>query len=286
VTDQVPRSIPSKTTNASPNKRWVYADEKEKIGPFYCRVAVDSRRGLYYDFNWTALRDEALSGDPWGSGDRWNVVLVDKPKGMPTQKKQKRDAPEQPKRDVPKRAKRVTIDSKMKEDPDEADYIERKDTESDGDDDDDDDDDHLPTMDDASDSPSVSDADMGSDSDIDEPKTPSKSRKRRRNMGHPTPHSKAALARRAKGAGSTSPRKRAKLAVRSNNASLGYDSMAHLPQDPWLRAMHVLHVGSRPDALPCREEEFGRVLGSVSDLLEEGSGGCVCTSYHSRKYGD
>lgn len=68
--------------------------------------------------------------------------------------------------------------------------------------------------------------------------------------------------------------------MRSNNANLGFDySMAHLPHDPWLRAMHVLHVGSRPDALPCREEEFERVLYSVSDLLEEGSGGCVCTSF-------
>jgi origin recognition complex subunit 1 len=40
--------------------------------------------------------------------------------------------------------------------------------------------------------------------------------------------------------------------------------------------MHVLHVGSRPDALPCREEEFERVLRCVGELLEEGSGGCVC----------
>ena len=55
-------------------------------------------------------------------------------------------------------------------------------------------------------------------------------------------------------------------------------SMAHLPKDPWLRAMHALHVGSRPDTLPCREEEFSKVLRCIGELLEEGSGGCVCKS--------
>ncbi|KAJ6581316.1 P-loop containing nucleoside triphosphate hydrolase protein [Mycena capillaripes] len=282
VTDKIPPSAPSKTPNRSPSKRWVYADEKEKIGPFHCRVAVDARQGLYYDFNWADLRDGALTGqdDPWGSGDGWNIVPVEKRQGVPPRKKQKLDDSAKPKREVPKRAKRMADQLKSKKKPE---YVEPEGEEEEDDDDDDDDsddgddDDHLPTMDDdASDSSSVSDADLGSD-DLDEPKTPSKSRKRGRNMAHPTPHSKAALARRAKGS-SASPRKRAQLAVRSNNASLGYDSMAHLPQDPWLRAMHVLHVGSRPDALPCREEEFGRVLGSVSDLLEEGSGGCVYIS--------
>ena len=38
-------------------------------------------------------------------------------------------------------------------------------------------------------------------------------------------------------------------------------SMAHLPRDPWLRA---LHVDSRPDSLPCCEEEFNKVLKSIS----------------------
>ncbi len=40
--------------------------------------------------------------------------------------------------------------------------------------------------------------------------------------------------------------------------------------------MHTLHVGSRPNALPCREEEYARVLKCVGELLEEGSGGCIC----------
>lgn len=40
--------------------------------------------------------------------------------------------------------------------------------------------------------------------------------------------------------------------------------------------MHVLHVGARPDALPCREDEYVEVMGAILGLLEEESGGCVC----------
>ncbi|KAJ7903529.1 P-loop containing nucleoside triphosphate hydrolase protein [Mycena olivaceomarginata] len=274
VTDKVPPPTPLKTTKKGQNKRWVYADEKEKIGPFYCRVAVDSRRDLYYKVSWPSFREDALRGeeDLWGSGELWNVRPVEKRPDTPPRKKQKLDAPERPKRDAPKRAKRLTAPTKLKEEPDEAEYAEPEDS-GNSEEDDDEDDDHLPTMDqDSSDSAS----NVDNDTDMDEPKTPS--RKRARNLAHPTPHSKAALARRAKGPGSASPRKRAKLAVRANNTTLGFESMAHLPQDPWLRAMHVLHVGSRPDALPCREDEFARVLGSVHDILEEGSGGCVYIS--------
>ncbi|KAF8206431.1 P-loop containing nucleoside triphosphate hydrolase protein [Mycena galopus ATCC 62051] len=276
VTDQVPASTPSKAGKKTPSKRWVYADEKEKIGPFYCCFSVDSRCDIYYEFSWSDVREHGLSEEDelWGSGDAWNVHPVEEEEeeeereDTPPRKRQKRDAPKQPTRNVPKRAKRLTTPTE-ESDEDEDEYVEPEDS-------DDDEDDHLPTMDE--DAKSVSDADMNSDTDMDQPKTPSKSRKRRRNIGHPTPHSKAALARRAKGSGSTSPRKRAKIAIRANNTTLGFESMAHLPQDPWLRAMHVLHVGSRPDALPCREEEFARVLGTVSDLLEEGSGGCVYIS--------
>jgi len=55
-----------------------------------------------------------------------------------------------------------------------------------------------------------------------------------------------------------------------------YKQLQKLPKDPWLRGMHVLHVAARPNELPCREEEYARVLRSVLELVEEGSGGCVC----------
>lgn len=124
-----------------------------------------------------------------------------------------------------------------------------------------------------------------------EPRTPSRKRKRKeekipRNVRHnkilaqPTPHSKAALARRQR-AGS-SPRKRKiepSFGISFSSQLLNSKtSMAHLPKDPWLRAMHALHVGSRPDSLPCREEEFNKVLRCIGELLEEGSGGCICKS--------
>jgi len=109
--------------------------------------------------------------------------------------------------------------------------------------------------------------------------TPSKS-KRKKTVVQPTPHSKAALEKRRKRNISASPRKRKSMAsfpVRYPDQTLGFqETMAHLPKDPWLRSMHALHVGSRPNALPCREEEYARVLRSVGELLEEGSGGCIC----------
>ena len=75
------------------------------------------------------------------------------------------------------------------------------------------------------------------------------------------------------------PSRKSKFAVRPqqvvDNATMD-DDLSHLPKDPWLRAMHVLHVGARPDALPCREEEFEKVLRCIGELLEEESGGCVC----------
>jgi hypothetical protein len=49
--------------------------------------------------------------------------------------------------------------------------------------------------------------------------------------------------------------------------------------DPWLRAMHALHVGARPEALPCRTEEYARVMRAVEELIEEGSGGCICEPF-------
>ena len=124
-----------------------------------------------------------------------------------------------------------------------------------------------------------------------EPRTPSRKRKRReektprnpkrnKTLAQPTPHSKAALARRQK-AGCSSWKRTVEpsFGISFSSQSLTFKtSMDHLPKDPWLRAMHALHVGSRPDSLPCREEEFSKVLRCISELLEEGSGGCVCKS--------
>lgn len=53
-------------------------------------------------------------------------------------------------------------------------------------------------------------------------------------------------------------------------------STAKLPDDPRSRALNVLHVGSRPDSLTCRDTEYADIFSSILSLLEEQSGGCVC----------
>lgn len=126
----------------------------------------------------------------------------------------------------------------------------------------------------------VEEKDEGESEDAEDPyalpQTPkSKKRKRsgeatprkksKRMMVQPTPHSKAALSKRKK-----------QFALPKLDYKNQANAVEKLPKDPWIRALHMLHVGSRPDALPCREEQYADVLKDVSDLLEEGSGGCVC----------
>ncbi|KAG9002074.1 Origin recognition complex, subunit 1 [Tulasnella sp. JGI-2019a] len=134
--------------------------------------------------------------------------------------------------------------------------------------------------------------DPEADDDLfDEPTTPSRKRKRgsvkavpttpkrRRTRAVATPSSKAALAARKRVSKS---KKRGKLLIakRSTYETTGADHTAlmKLPRDAHLRAMHLLHVAARPDALPGRDQEFNDVLGSVLSVLEEGSGGCIYIS--------
>ena len=42
-------------------------------------------------------------------------------------------------------------------------------------------------------------------------------------------------------------------------------------KDPWLRAMHILRVGNRPDSSLCRDTQFDNVLRCLGELPEEGS---------------
>ncbi|KDR68521.1 hypothetical protein GALMADRAFT_256748 [Galerina marginata CBS 339.88] len=264
---------------------------------FYCRLAVDSRRGLFYEFNWEQHHQDALSQskppseagpssttideDSWGKGDTWDAMEKKTSKrrsNVPAKKSSTRKG----------KAREVDSDREISEsEVDDSDEFEGQDHDLDSDE----------SMGDA-DGDSGSEAPAVDDDDeldtLGEPRTPSKKRKRNgestprkpkrgKTLVQPTPHSKAALARRKrgpKGSGTSSPRKRkSTFAIHYPEQSLTFQaSMAHLPKDPWLRSMHALHVGSRPDALPCREEEYARVLRCVGELLEEGSGGCVYIS--------
>ena len=217
---------------------------------FLCVNAVDSRRGLYYELDWLAHRERSLKraeGDSveWGSGAPW-VVAVEpvKKHRMKTSKQDKEDTDME-----------TGSDSDGEYRDESAVALSSKDT-------------------------SVLFADAASDS-AGLPQTPSKKRKRSASMAStprrkrvapalaaPTPHSKRALRARAR-----RPALRAPPPEMAGALSLGE---AETETDPWLRAMHALHVGSRPETLPCRSEEYARVMRAVEELIEEGSGGCIC----------
>ena len=226
---------------------------------FFCVNAVDSRRGLYYELDWHSHLAQSLErakadGVQWGSGVPWVVAV-------------------QP---VTKRRKRVA-----EEDPDATQGAES--------------DEEYKGRSDGGESSGVDSAARRPDDDDDDmtPRTPSKRRRRaaaaaastpttpRRKravapeaaLAAPTPHSKRAIRARA--------RRTVMLAPPPEMAGAFALGEASTEPDPWLRAMHALHVGARPEALPCRTEEYARVMRSVEELLEEGSGGCICAFFFS-----
>jgi origin recognition complex subunit 1 len=269
VTSQPPAFSEVKSAQAwsvSPSKRSKYitadSDDEDEDGgeKFFCHLAVDSQRGLFYDFTWEEHRQNALAEPPssdehWGSGTAWKVDAD--------------DSSPSPAKKAPARSVKVLVESDSELDGTEDEYEETDDAEEEED---------------------VEDELMQEvvEDEYDDPQTPSKKRKRtasptktprkpRRTVAHPTPHSKAAL-RQRRLRQPTSPRK-SPLKIRPPPpAPLAHRTLQleKLPKDPWLRAMHMLHVGSRPDDLPCRDEEYAKVLRSVEELVGEGSGGCVC----------
>ncbi|KAJ3501489.1 hypothetical protein NLJ89_g9313 [Agrocybe chaxingu] len=78
-----------------------FVNDPDKM--FYCRLAVDSRRGIFYDFDWEKHHRDALARSkppaedftpgpskqpsrPWGEGSSWDVVEQKKPKRPTTTK--------------------------------------------------------------------------------------------------------------------------------------------------------------------------------------------------------
>ncbi|KAH9916185.1 P-loop containing nucleoside triphosphate hydrolase protein [Amylocystis lapponica] len=232
---------------------------------FFCQFAIDPKRGIFYEFAWETFRQEALESSPDSApgGAEWNHALawdVRVAKEITTERAAGPSTPRKRARTEPKRVAHAG-DSSIDVAEVQA-LIDASDAES-----------RPPSDaateqdDEAAPAPPTTPASAGASATPRPPARPAA-------LAEPTPHSKAAL--RA--------RKRTALAVRPPPpvAALEFDLDAHLGPgargDPWLRAMHVLHVAARPEALPCREEEYGRVLRSVEELLEEGSGGCVYIS--------
>ncbi|KAF9075123.1 P-loop containing nucleoside triphosphate hydrolase protein [Rhodocollybia butyracea] len=318
-------------THAEPSKvaRYVIKSVDEIDQEFQCLLAVDARRGIYYDFDWDSFRKQALAArdtfthSDWATGKSWDVMVQNehKDKGKkkrvsrasaPSPRKKVKREPEtdeseeeevdskpSPKKSTPKRPisskasknstpktpiprKRAQADESEDEQPKVTRKVrgrrtvEEEASESESDDDasaeDESEADEDSEADDDDESVGNSEDEDDEDENDQPPRTPSRKRKRpttstpRRPRGraiaHPTPHSKAALSRRG----------------RANTYAARDNVLQKLPEDPWLRGMHSLHVGSRPDALPCREPEFDQVQRSVAQLLEEGSGGCIYIS--------
>ncbi|KAG8820385.1 Origin recognition complex, subunit 1 [Serendipita sp. 400] len=99
--------------------------------------------------------------------------------------------------------------------------------------------------------------------DTDTTRTP----KRQKRVTRPTPHSKAAL------------KARRKFKIRPPTVTKQDNSTLYaMEDDPFLRAMYTLHVGERPDTLPCRDDEYVTIFENVLGLLQETSGGCIYIS--------
>ncbi|KIO17608.1 hypothetical protein M407DRAFT_84816 [Tulasnella calospora MUT 4182] len=108
------------------------------------------------------------------------------------------------------------------------------------------------------------------------PRTPTK---RRQTKAVITPASKKALAARRNSMGG-GRKKKIRVAAPSAVSYSETDraALSKLPKNAHLRAMHLLHVAARPDALPGRDGEFNDVLATTLSVLEEGSGGCIYIS--------
>ena len=246
--------VSSSLTKSQKPTPWRYKAPASAIDScFLCVNVVDSQRGLYYKLNWVAHWQRSLERAKghdieWGSGDLWVVVVkpVLKKCGMKSSERVKEDA-----------------DSGSG-------------TNSDGE-----------YKDESATEPSSMDISLFPDNadSTGMPQTPSKKCKQPTSMASTprrkrvapalaalTPHSKCALRAHAR-----RPTLRAPPPEMAGVLSSG---KASKEKDPWLRAMHALHVGAQPDSLFCLTEENVQVMCAVQELIEEGSSGCICKLFN------
>jgi len=247
-------------------------EEEDAEEIFSCNLAVDSYRGLFYDFHWDAHRKSVLSltkpsiitddneeDTSWGSGIPWNVEIK---RGSGAGRKRK-------------------LEEESEDDIESKDEYQASETEKDEEEQEEQEEDVAMTLRTPSKKQTHRDPSGASSPLKSTTATPRKRPTVVKPLAQPTPHSKKAAAARGRklGAQLSPSKKKQKFTIRprtlpcinwsSSQSNLG-------SKDPWLRAMHMLHVGNRPDSLPCRDTEFDNVLRCVGELLEEGSGGCVC----------
>lgn len=245
---------------------------------FVCGLALNNLKGLYYSLDWKAHYAHAtvvssskarIDSSDWEMGAAWDIA-VESPEKQPKQKGPNKRG--QAAKSAPD-ASAGSAGSGESDASGEEYQASVRSVESDDE----------PALETAEEHESES-AEEPEDEGSIIPRTPRKRKRsgvssprrkatttpRKRTLAMPTPHSKART-RRAPTAVVRPPPPPLEQAH--------YQALHSLPLDPWLRAMHVLHVAARPDALPCRDEEYQRVLRSVDELIEEGSGGCVCKQF-------
>lgn len=216
---------------------------KAAIKDFICRSALHSGQGKYYELDWEGHHESALSSkliDEVQSAWRVGVEsLLKKRQGKKRVKPKPRD-------DDQAQNEESSDGQASSYENEEESSREEDEIEDEGDD----------------------DCDTSSEA---KPKSPS--RREKRKLSTLTPNSKTAsrIKKRRKIAG-----RDLSMMFSSSHLATDHVRFENLPPDPYLRAMRLLHVGSRPDALPCREDEYMEVMSAVLSLLEEGSGGCVC----------
>ncbi|EIW84536.1 P-loop containing nucleoside triphosphate hydrolase protein [Coniophora puteana RWD-64-598 SS2] len=310
VSASPPPSKPSKPTSSRVPRK-----PQDKPDEYFCQFAVDNTRGLFYTFDWDAHRAHALVAalahgktekaeeegtEERTNGSRWSVEVKTVRPRRPRDEAGARSLSRSP---GPRKRRRLNTIKEADEDAygsEQGDGAESEaPTESDV----------APSDSEDDDEAEVDEEQEDDDDDLDLLRTPSKRkrsrppssptkrtpsktktsttpkstprtpRKSRTHIAAPTPYSKAALRARARAQGQG--RKHRERDPGDARGAQGYYTAADLsnvPPDPWLRAQQALHVAARPGALPCRDEEFGKIMRAVEGLVEEGSGGCVYIS--------
>ena len=291
LTHCIVTGTPHRPVNSDPG--YISYDELQDengVERYYCHLALDSQRGLYYEIDWEDHHNAALEVDPDDvEGDPWDVVIQDD--DLKESQKKTLEVSSTKRMRKPAAGKRVSRHKKIKREvvSDRGEEVDDPEDGGSGDG-------HGDVSAEEDVSVSVLSPSFISESDDEEDQkehifwTPSRKRKRltsscspcKRKTQSPTTPRKRAPRRKAV---APTPHSRKIIAARKQKKALRVHplpmltsqvQLENLPTDPWLRAMRVLHVSAKPDALPCREEEYARCLRAVEELLEEGSGGCVC----------
>ncbi|KAF8513451.1 P-loop containing nucleoside triphosphate hydrolase protein [Hysterangium stoloniferum] len=233
---------------------------------YACAFAINNQKGIYYNFDWSNHWKTAMGDDFPNRKEVWKVPIETRPKKVDGRLKR------------PKKGEDDDLEEcSLSDGADSADDFVMS-SEEDGSD--------SQGASEAEDGLPVSDDDTGDETNRKSLGQSSHKRRmsrrgeanfhtprKRRRVAMLTPHSKATLRNKRNRQG-----KHGIWSIQPPQHAVDYIQLDNLPLDPLLRAMHVLHVGSRPDVLPCRENEYMEVMGAVLSLLEEGTGGCVYIS--------